>query len=58
MNAENLGLSGSNFYSNVKKIGITSWFSVGLQLNLESNYLKQFYHTKSIIFGGGLLKLS
>lgn len=44
---------GSNFYSNVKRIGITSWFSVGVQLNLESNYLKQFYHTKVLSLGVG-----
>lgn len=58
VNTENLCLSGSNFYSNVKKICITSWFTVGVQLNLDSNYLKQFYHLKCIIFRGGLLKLS
>lgn len=53
VSTQNLCLAGSNFCSpKVKKINITSCFSVGVQLNLGSNYLKQFYHMKSIHLWG------
>lgn len=53
MNTKNSCLPGSNFcFLNVKKISLSSCFSMGVQLNFKSNYLKQFYHMKSIHLWG------